>query len=51
MPAEERRFHCRLCRRGFRSHTSLKSHMNEHATPRRCRLCSKQLRDNEYHRC
>jgi hypothetical protein len=31
--------------------TGLKSHMTEHATPRQCRLCGKQLRESEYHRC
>ena len=51
MPSEDRPFRCSICRRGFRSHSSLKSHMNEHADPRRCRNCGKRLRDNEYHRC
>jgi transcription elongation factor Elf1 len=50
MPSEDRPFHCLVCRRGSRSHGTLKSHMNEHAAPRRCRLCGKQLRENEYHR-
>jgi transcription elongation factor Elf1 len=51
MATEERPFHCPVCRRAFRSHSSLKGHMNEHAAPRRCRLCGKRLRENEYHRC
>ena len=46
----ERPFRCAVCRRGFRSYPSLKSHMAEHAAPRQCRQCGKQLRENEYHR-
>jgi len=51
MPAESRPFQCPVCRRGFRSFASLKRHMDEHQAPRRCRLCGKQLREGEYHRC
>jgi transcription elongation factor Elf1 len=51
MTPDDRPFRCPVCRRGFRSHSSLKSHMNEHTAPRQCRLCGKQLREDEYHRC
>jgi transcription elongation factor Elf1 len=51
MPSEDRPFHCQVCRRSFRSHSGLKSHMNEHAARWQCRLCGKRLQENEYHRC
>src|ERR1039458_597976 len=51
MPSEDHPLRCPVCRRGYRSHSSLKSHLNEHTPTRRCRNCGKQLRDNEYHRC
>ena len=51
MASADRPFRCPVCYRRFRSHGSLATHMNEHTPPRRCRLCGKQLRDNEYHRC
>jgi len=51
MSSADRPFQCPVCRRGFRSYSSLKHHMDEHTPPRRCRNCGKQLRDDEYHRC
>ena len=51
MGATDRPFKCSVCRRGFRSHSSLVKHFDEHAAPRRCPNCGKQLHDNEYHRC
>jgi DNA-directed RNA polymerase subunit N (RpoN/RPB10) len=51
MAATDRPFKCSVCRRSFRSHSSLVKHFDEHSAPRRCKNCGKQLRDNEYHRC
>ena len=52
MPSTDRPFRCQVCRRHFRSGLSLKSHYDqEHAAPRKCGNCGKQLRDDEYHRC
>lgn len=51
MASADRPFKCPVCRRGFRSHSSLKNHMGEHTPQRRCKNCGKQLRDDEYHRC
>jgi len=52
MTPEDRPFQCPVCRRHFRSHHSLKDHARlEHTAPRQCRMCGKQLRENEYHRC
>ena len=48
----ERELRCRICYRRFRSPRAVKEHHDqEHTPPRRCQLCGKQLRDNEYHRC
>ena len=51
MSSADRPLHCPVCRRGFRSYSSLKRHMDEHTPLRHCRLCGKQLREGEYHRC
>jgi transcription elongation factor Elf1 len=48
----DRPFQCPQCRRHFRSYPSLKRHMEtDHYTPRKCGICGKVLRENEYHRC
>ncbi len=47
----DRPYRCAVCRRKFASFDSLKRHSQEHAQPRQCRNCGKQLRENEYHRC
>lgn len=52
MPSEDRPIHCSVCRRGFRSHGSLRRHMDtDHASPRQCRNCGERLGEGEYHRC
>ena len=48
----DRELRCPICYRRFRSARAVKEHCDqEHAAPRRCQLCGRQLRDNEYHRC
>lgn len=48
----DRHIQCPICRRGFRSHSSLNRHTDtDHYTPPKCRNCGKQLREGEYHRC
>ena len=42
MAATDRPFKCSVCRRGFRSHSSLVKHSEEHVAPRRCPNCGKQ---------
>ncbi len=51
MPADDRPYQCRICRRSFGSYGGLKRHMDEHRPPRQCRQCGKMLREGEYHRC
>ncbi|MBK5294187.1 MAG: hypothetical protein JJE04_21225 [Acidobacteriia bacterium] len=52
MPSSDRPYQCPVCRRGFRSSGSLKRHIDTyHSSPRQCRNCGRQLRENEYHRC
>jgi hypothetical protein len=41
MSSVGRPFQCPIWRRGFRSYSNLKSHMDEHTPPRRCRNCGK----------
>lgn len=52
MASTDRPFRCKVCYRRFSSAHSLKEHYQlEHTSPRRCKTCGKQLRDDEYHRC
>ena len=42
--APDKPFRCAICYAKFRSHSSLKSHMAEHSSPRRCSFCGRTER-------